>query len=60
VPSFCAPTERGSRAGRTVYDSLYIALSMHEGCRFVTADERLVNGLGGTPYRVHAAWLGTM
>lgn len=31
------------------YDSLYIALAMHEGCRFVTADERLVNGLGGTP-----------
>ena len=46
--------------GRTVYDSLYIALAMHEGCRLVTADERLVNGLGGTPYRVHAVWLGTM
>jgi predicted nucleic acid-binding protein len=46
--------------GRTVYDSLYIALAMHEGCRFVTADERLVNGLGGTPYRAHAVWLGTM
>jgi predicted nucleic acid-binding protein len=44
--------------GRTVYDSLYIALAMHEGCRFVTADERLVNGLTGTPYRVHALWLG--
>ena len=24
--------------GRTVYDSLYIALAMHEGCRLVTAD----------------------
>ncbi len=46
--------------GRTVYDSIYIALAMHEGCRFVTADERLVKGLGGTPYREHAVWLGTM
>jgi predicted nucleic acid-binding protein len=46
--------------GRTVYDSLYVALAMHEGCRFVTADERLVNGLAGTLYGVHAVWLGTM
>lgn len=45
---------------RTVYDSLYIALAMHEGCRFVTADERLVNGLGGTQYAAHVAWLGAM
>ena len=44
---------------RTVYDSLYIALAMTEGCRFVTADERLVNGLAGTPYRAHVVWLGT-
>ena len=32
--------------GRTVYDSLYLALSLREGCRFVTADERLVNAVG--------------
>ena len=30
---------------RTVYDSLYLALSLREGCRFVTADERLVNAV---------------
>ena len=46
--------------GRTVYDSQYVALAMHEGCRFVTADERLVNGLVRTKYAAHVAWLGAM
>lgn len=32
--------------GRTVYDALYLALSVREKCRFVTADERLVNAVG--------------
>jgi predicted nucleic acid-binding protein len=30
---------------RTVYDMLYLALSLQEQCRFVTADERLVNAV---------------
>lgn len=30
---------------RTVYDSLYIALSEREKCVFITADERLVNAV---------------
>lgn len=30
---------------RTVYDSLYIALSTREKCFFITADERLVNAV---------------
>ena len=33
---------------RTVYDSLYLALSMREGCQFVTADEKLANAVGST------------
>lgn len=33
---------------RTVYDSLYIALSVRAGCRFVTADEKLANAVGAT------------
>lgn len=33
---------------RTVYDSLYLALSVREGCRLVTADERLVNAVGAS------------
>lgn len=31
---------------RTVYDSLYLALSIREACQFVTADERLANAVG--------------
>jgi predicted nucleic acid-binding protein len=31
---------------RTVYDALYIALSVTEQCDFVTADEKLVNAVG--------------
>jgi predicted nucleic acid-binding protein len=31
---------------RTVYDMLYLALSLREQCPFVTADEKLVNAIG--------------
>jgi len=31
---------------RTVYDMLYLALSLRAGCQFVTADEKLVNAVG--------------
>lgn len=31
---------------RTVYDALYLALSVRENCRFVTADERPANAVG--------------
>ena len=33
---------------RTVYDAMYLALSLREHCRWVTADERIVNALGVT------------
>lgn len=33
---------------RTVYDALYIALSLRHQCQFVTADEKLVNAVSGT------------
>jgi predicted nucleic acid-binding protein len=32
--------------GRSVYDSLYLALSIREGCRFVTADRKLARKVG--------------
>jgi predicted nucleic acid-binding protein len=31
---------------RTVYDAMYLALSLRENCRWVTVDERIVNALG--------------
>ena len=31
---------------RSVYDSLYVALAVREGCQFVTADEKLANAIG--------------
>lgn len=30
---------------RTVYDAMYLALSLRQQCQFVTADEKLVNAL---------------
>lgn len=33
---------------RTVYDALYVALSLRQQCQFVTADEKLVNAVSST------------
>ena len=41
---------------RTVYDALYLALSVRRQCPFVTADERLVNAVAGALPQV--VWLG--
>jgi predicted nucleic acid-binding protein len=43
--------------GRTVYDSLYLALAIEIGANWVTADERLVNALRG---RLPVVWLGML
>ena len=43
--------------GRTVYDSLYVALAAESRNEFVTADEKLVNALAG---RFPIKWLGTI
>ena len=46
--------------GRTVYDALYLALSLRESCPWVTADERVVNALASTYRGIVwvAAWPG--
>jgi predicted nucleic acid-binding protein len=40
---------------RTVYDSLYLALSLRENCQFVTADEKFVNAV--SPSFSNLVWL---
>jgi predicted nucleic acid-binding protein len=40
---------------RTVYDALYLALSLREQCPWVTADERVVNALAATV--PHIMWV---
>ena len=41
---------------RTVYDALYLALSLQEDCQLITADEKFVNALASTHEQV--VWLG--
>jgi predicted nucleic acid-binding protein len=43
--------------GRTVYDSMYVALAAARGCRLVTADRKLYNGLQYPPYDQLLLWV---
>jgi predicted nucleic acid-binding protein len=49
--------ELATRFGRTVYDSLYIAVAMIRHCPLVTADRRLHDALAGGPLRSHVLWV---
>lgn len=46
------------RTGRTVYDSMYVALAVELGAAVLTADLRLVNGLRDTPLAAYVQWIG--
>jgi len=43
--------------GRSVYDSVYLALAIESGGQLVTADEKLVNAVAG---RLPVVWLGAI
>lgn len=43
---------------RTVYDGLYVALAVKTQSVMITGDQRLVNGLAGTPFGETVAWIG--
>jgi len=43
--------------GRTVYDSLYVALAVQTNSQMITADERLANSLAA---RFPVKWLGSL
>jgi predicted nucleic acid-binding protein len=45
--------------GRTVYDCIYLALAIKVDAVLISADRRLVNGLGGGPFKKHVAALGS-
>jgi predicted nucleic acid-binding protein len=57
-PLLDAAFEIALRTGRTVYDSIYLALAEVLGCRLVTADERLSNAIKATPLVSSVFWVG--
>jgi predicted nucleic acid-binding protein len=44
--------------GRSVHDSVYVALAVALECPLVTADERLVNALKGGSLASYVRWVG--
>ena len=56
-PFVVAALEIAERVGRTVYDSLYLALAQRLGCRAVTADEKLFNAVQRDRIAAHVLWI---
>ena len=46
--------------GRSVYDSLYLAVALAEGVSLVSSDERFLNALRGTPLETTVRLLGSV
>ena len=60
VPSFDLLPQALSLAvshGRTVYDSVYVALALHSNSEMITADERLASALAA---HLPVKWLGAL
>ena len=56
-PLVPAAFDIADQTGRTVYDSLYIALAARLGGTAVTADLRLFNAVSATPWGPHIRWV---
>jgi predicted nucleic acid-binding protein len=54
LPSACAIA---LDSGRTVYDSMYLALAAFLDCELVTADRRLLKGLANTRWTSTLRWI---
>lgn len=50
--------ELAMTTGRTVYDSLYLAITIEQDAVFVTADERFANVIKAGPFAKHVCLLG--
>jgi predicted nucleic acid-binding protein len=57
LPLVESALEKAIAHGRTVYDSIYLALAVSVGGQVVTADEKLVNALRG---QAPVIWLGAI
>lgn len=57
APLLEAALEIAMRTGRTVYDSLYVALAIQMESRLVTADEELYNALKDGPLGGYVRWV---
>lgn len=49
--------EIANNLGRTVYDSLYLALAIREQCQLVTADQKFYNALATSSFAVNILWI---
>ena len=46
------------QTGRTVYDSLYLALELHQEYPLVTGDRKFHNALRRSQFSPHLVWVG--
>jgi predicted nucleic acid-binding protein len=45
------------RVQQAIYDCVYLALAVSQGCKMVTADERFVNALQGDVLATYLCWV---
>lgn len=52
--------ELAIRFGRSIYDSIYLAVAVLRHCPLVTADRRLYDALAEGPLRSHVLWVADL